>query len=553
MTALGRWLLPGLAAAGLLAQGPQLIVWTRAASGRVSGGPERPEAVGSLQKPWVAKAWALAHPGSAAPRSVCTPEAACWLPTGHGPLGLSRALAVSCNAYFRALAEATPPDLLQRVFREAGFQAPPRTPDQAIGLEPGPTILPSRLLEAYDRLQREPWAQGEALRGTVLQGLREAARSGTAKGLTQPGLLAKTGTVPSRDGDPRHTVGWVLAMEPGGSGRLARLEHGTGREAAARLLQPPESLEGSQVRVQLLALLPGPFTVRNLEAAPLPSTGGFLGPGGERRLRPGDWVGPGLLELRTTNGFRRQLRGRLQCRWGRGSTPELVAHVALRDYVAGVLAAELPGVRDSRRLELGAAILRFLRQGPRHRDVDVCDNTHCAWFIGAGPRLDWRSPTRAVALAAPVDPPPSEAEWTAFEALAQQPGPSRWSAHCGGEPLSSHALWASGDEGRAPCPRHGPEAAAPWVRHWPSDRLRQALGREVLDLAVVWKAGTWHLQIRDARGSRELRYDTAHRVLATTLGWDGLPSPADEVRPVAGGWEARGRGSGHRVGLCLGE
>lgn len=530
-----------------------MMVWTRAASGRLTGGPDQPEAVGSLQKPFVAKAWALAHPGTAAPRSVCTPDAACWLPSGHGPLGLSRALAVSCNAYFRTLAKATPPEVLQQVFREAGFQGRVRTPEQAIGLEHPPTIQPSRLLEAYDRLQREPWIHGENLRQTVLQGLREAARSGTAKGVNQLGLLAKTGTVPSQDGDPRHSVGWVLALEPGGGGRLARLEPGTGREAATLLMQPPVSMESPQVRVQLLPLLPGPFTVRNLEAAPLPSTGGFLGPGGERRLQPGDWVGPGLLELRATNGFRRQLRGRLQCRWGRGSTLELVATVALRDYVAGVLAAELPEVRDSRRLELGATVLRFLRQGPRHRDVDVCDNTHCAWFIGGGPRLLWRSPTKAVVLAAPVDPPPTDLEWGAIQTLALQPGPSRWSAHCGGQPLSPHAVWGSGDKSQAPCPRHGPEPTTRWVRQWPGDRLRQALGHEVLDLAVVWRQGIWHLRVRGTTGTRDLRYDTAHRLLATALGWDSLPSPADHIIPIARGWEAQGLGSGHRVGLCLGE
>ena len=59
--------------------------------------------------------------------------------------------------------------------------------------------------------------------------------------------------------------------------------------------------------------------------------------------------------------------------------------------------------------------------------------------------------------------------------------------------------------------------------------------------------GAWGLRA----GSRVLRYDEAHRLLAEVLGWDALPSPASRLRPVAEGYEVEGVGSGHRVGLCL--
>jgi len=50
----------------------------------------------------------------------------------------------------------------------------------------------------------------------------------------------------------------------------------------------------------------------------------------------------------------------------------------------------------------------------------------------------------------------------------------------------------------------------------------------------------------------DLLYDDLHRRLAPFLGWDALPSPPDSFERVSGGWRARGRGRGHRVGLCLG-
>ena len=49
----------------------------------------------------------------------------------------------------------------------------------------------------------------------------------------------------------------------------------------------------------------------------------------------------------------------------------------------------------------------------------------------------------------------------------------------------------------------------------------------------------------------DLLYDDLHRLLAPLLGWDALPSPPDAFERAAGGFHARGRGRGHRVGLCL--
>ncbi|MDE3245650.1 MAG: hypothetical protein KGN80_06145, partial [Acidobacteriota bacterium] len=195
-------------------------------------------AVGSLQKPFVAEAWAMAHPTTPTPRFRCGPDSGCWLPSGHGELGLSHALAVSCNAYFRALAEDTPPSILESTFNAEGFSSLPISSDLAIGLAgpEGPLLIaPGDLLEAYERLVREPWPSGGAVRDQVLAGLREAALKGTAGGLGQRGWWAKTGTVLIQEGDPTRTAGLVMAVDDAGWAVLAKLEPGTGRQAAAAI------------------------------------------------------------------------------------------------------------------------------------------------------------------------------------------------------------------------------------------------------------------------------------------------------------------------------
>lgn len=587
----GRWrrilaLLSAISAALCLeAQAPRLQIWCRSATGILTrhDGGDTPIPVGSLQKPFVVAAWAAAHPGQAPPRFHCGPESGCWLPVGHGDLSLPHALAVSCNTYFRNLAESAPPAQLGRAFRDAGFLRAPRSPEEAIGLSgpDGPLrICPSALLTAYDRLVRQPWIEGESLRGQVLAGLREAALEGTAKGLGHRGFWAKTGTVPATDGNPLRTCGLAVAVDDVGWAILARLEPGTGRAAAATLdgavshLRPGapalyrpspargplpiDIVEARSVRVRLFDLLPaGVWEVLNLGNAPIPAGAGFLGPGGIRVLHPGDQIGTGHLELRQpSTGLRRRFLGSLDCTAGYRGALRLVATLDLRDYVSGVVAAEAPGRSQSLREQLGATVIRFLARGPRHVDAEACDQTHCAWFTGEGPRLHWVDPRHAATLLESSEAVTwgyADAAWMRVLETAHQPGPAFWTAHCGGEPLSPHAIWEQGDMTVTPCPRHGPSEAALWHRTWSAEALAKVFGGRVEDLEIRWTNGSWRLIVRTSRSNRTLSYDEAHRMLATVLGWDALPSPADKLTCVSSGYEAIGRGSGHRVGLCLGD
>ncbi len=81
-----------------------------------------PRPVGSLQKPWVVAAWAEAHPDVEPPSVDCTGASGCWRESGHGRVDLPRAFAQSCNAYFLALARATPEETRARALESAGFE-----------------------------------------------------------------------------------------------------------------------------------------------------------------------------------------------------------------------------------------------------------------------------------------------------------------------------------------------------------------------------------------------------------------------------------------------
>lgn len=535
--------------------------------------------VGSLTKPFVARAWARTHPGAATPHLRCDAAAGCWRPSGHGDVGLARAVAVSCNAYFRALADDAGEATLAATLRAAGFRVPePLSADGAIGLPTGAGFVaatPRAVLEAYVALAREPWNEGEAVRLEVLAGLRDGAREGTAAGLGALGLLAKTGTVPALDGAALATSGWAVAIDPAGRAFLGLLPRGTGREAARALAarlggrparpadaaggKPREPAPSGRVRVALFAALgPRRVVARNASPVPLAGASGFVGPGRDLELRPGERLAEGDWELSLPAvGLRRLVRGGLRVDAGRGDSLRLRADVRPAEYVAGVLAAELPDDEEELRLPLGAAILRFLAAGPRHGDADVCDLTHCAWFVGRGPRASWPSPARAVLLAPPGEAdagrPIDPATFDRLARLARSPGPDRFTGHCGGEPLSPARLWGGSDRAVVPCPRHGPGSDARWSRSWPARDVDRAFGVRVRDLRVEDDAsGRWSLRVATAEADRLLPWDAAHARLAAVLGWDALPSPADRVARDGSGFRASGRGRGHRVGLCLG-
>lgn len=557
----------------------------RLAGDTVSSGAEAavPRPVGSLQKPWVVAAWAEAHPHDEPPRLDCTAQSNCWRPSGHGRVDLSRAFAQSCNAYFLALARATPEDVRARALSRAGFElARPLSPEATIGLGPLddlPRISPATLLGAYRDLLTRPWASRDDLRLALVDGMRAAALDGTGAALAQRGTFVKTGTVPALDGRPLATSGWALAASAGGESLvLALLPDGTGAMAAAALGEElaagtrtgttaarDEASSGrplpALVRVRLLdALRPANVTVSNAGDGPVrirrPRRGdAWLGPGATVVAEPGLAIGPGLLRLAVAPyGLVRFVEGTLEISESAGSLRVVLATTP-RAWVDGILRGELrdgsPGLRE----ELGAAALRFLRAGPRHGRDHLCDSTHCAVFAGRGPLVTWVTPRRAEIPASGKSAPApqlfSDAAWSRVLSISERPGPSQFTGHCGGTPLSSHEVWGRGPREAPPCPRHGAADDAAWERLLPAAALRSAFGGPVVELRALVVSGVRTTRVTTDGRSVDLLYDDLHRALAPSLGWDALPSPPDTFQRTPGGFLARGRGRGHRVGLCL--
>lgn len=552
------------AASLVLAAAPRpahLDTWRRDAGGAIAGTAAADVAVpvGSLQKPFVARAWAAAHLDEPTPRWLCDGRS-CWRPSGHGTLGLARATAVSCNAFFLALAAETPPAVLRTTLLAEGFVVDGvMTPEAAIGLADSVTITPRRLLVAYARLTRTPWLAGDTVRREVLAGLRQAAGDGTARGLGRRGLWAKTGTVDAPGRRGLETIGWAVAVDDAGSSTLARLSPGTGRQAAIALgpvlagrAAASAATPSGRVRVSLFEAL-RPRSVRAINRGPAPAAGprGFVGPGSAAWLQPGDRLGESLWDLSLGEpALLRRVKAALDVRRSEQGALEVVAEMAGREYVTGVLGAELPGGTPTQRLALGAAALRLQAQGPRHASADFCDTTHCAWFIGRGPRLRWPSPRRAIAEDEAVRPV-EDAEWARMVEASRRPGPMHWTTHCGGRPLSAYAVWGSGDRTAASCPLHAAGTARPWTRSWGDDALARAFDGRVTRIEVAPEDGVFRLLVETPAATRRLLYDDAHRALAAVLGWDALPSLPDRVTRTTAGFRAEGVGAGHRVGLCL--
>ncbi len=196
-----------------------------AESGRVLASrwaePGRPVPMGSLVKPFTAVAYGGAH-AFRYPEFVCRGEASgCWLPKGHGRVGISEALAYSCNGYFRALAAGVSPEDVRHSAQRFGISGPPNSaPVTAlIGLESGWKTAPLDMGRAYLELAARA-AEPGALE--VVRGMALSARAGTGRAIGQAALV-KTGTAPCAHFPKARGDGYVVALYPAESPRFALL------------------------------------------------------------------------------------------------------------------------------------------------------------------------------------------------------------------------------------------------------------------------------------------------------------------------------------------
>ena len=549
-----------------------------------------PLPVGSLQKPFLVRAWAASHPGERTPHFTCTRTSGCWRPSGHGALDLRGAIRESCNTYFKLLARQTSQEAMRDSFRAAGFLwKGDMTDAETIGL-PGTAMVsidPARLVESYVDLARTPWPTRDDVRAELLSGLRDSASDGTAAGLRLWGFLAKTGTVPALDGAPLKTSGFAIVLDDAGFAFLGLLRRGTGREAATRAgaeiarLRPgsatrppstaspksnsPRSVDVKKrdaddpVRVLMLdELRLKKITMTNAGPGPVDSSRGFVGPNAMIDVRSGDRFSNGDWKIQASKpAFQRRIRGSIEAAEANGFL-RLIASMKARDYADGVLRAELMPQTTGLRAPLASAVMRFLSHGPRHGLADVCDSTHCAWFVGEGPVPRWLRPDAPVndsTMSADL----TDGEWRDARAgLRLDPGgPDQWSADCGGDPVSPHFIWGNGDKHVTECPRHPRGLGKVWRREWQTADLAAVFGEVPGSIDVGVVDGQWMLKTRlPARPGASaktigLTYDQAHRRFAQRMGWDSMPAPATRVSRSASGFVAEGVGFGHRVGLCL--
>ena len=545
--------------------------------------------VGSLQKPFIARAWARSHPAGATPRFTCTRNSGCWRPSGHGTLDLRGAIRESCNTYFRLLARDTPPEAIRASFEAAGFSWAGEMSDvEAIGIKgpAGVRVAPARVIESYVDLVRTPWSSREDVRREMLSGLKDAAEDGTAAGLRLWGFMAKTGTVPALDGAPLKTSGLAMILDDQGFAFLGLLRRGTGREAAIRAgaeiaklrpgsivrapaatparskPRPPAKKRALEdpIRVEMLdeLRLTG-VRIKNLGSSPVDSSHGYVGTGAAIDAGPGDHFSEGDWEIRAaTPVFERRVHASLEVERRVGPL-RLIATMTARDYANGILKAELGTASGPLRAQLAAAVLRYAARGARHAEADVCDTTHCAWFVGEGPVPRWLRPDAArneTEMARDL----TDEEWSraVSEARAEPRGPDLWTADCGGDPVSPHFIWGGGDRRVVACPRHPKGGGRMWRREWPEADLIAVFGSKPQAIDVTTVDGQWMLRMKLAPRSTggspttmALPYDDAHRRLARRLGWDAMPAPAARVSRTRGGFVAEGVGFGHRAGLCL--
>jgi SpoIID/LytB domain protein len=427
----------------------------------------------------------------------------CAHPLWSAPAAARTALADSCNSFFFTLATRLPPAVHASAARALGL--PAASPDDdlrlaAVGLA-GAGVPPRRWIDVLQLVARgEPVAGvSNRARAIVAEGLRDAARTGTAAAFGRHGIdaLAKTGTTRTAAGDP---VGLVVAAWPAGGARYAlalAVAGGAGRDAAEFAANLAVNVTGGRALV-------------TTESAPRPSPALHVG-----RVRDRAYA---------------------------------VESMPLEDYVAGVVAAEAPPGAPQALLDALAILARTYAWGHRgrHQDegFDVCDLTHCQ------------------ALGRPTAASTAAAARTRHALLLERDEVAEvyYTADCGGMRASPDEVWPAS---RARELAGGPDPVSHPSPEWTSDvslpQLHEALlragwrGDRLVGVKVVARSASGRaLRVAlDGLTPRVVDGEAFRLAVGRTLGWHVLKSAAFDASPTAAGVRFTGRGRGHGVGLCV--
>ena len=196
---------------------------------------DRPVPIGSLIKPFTALAYADTHRFTY-PTFACRGTAdGCWLPAGHGRVGLTEAVALSCNAYFRQLAQRTTPDALVARLQLFGMPADlaAATPAAMVGYGDALKLAPPAVMRGYLELVSRAGQPGVS---PIVQGMRASARTGTGRGvgaaIGAADALVKTGTAPCSHSPRAMADGYTIVIYPADRPRVVLLMQAHGRTGA---------------------------------------------------------------------------------------------------------------------------------------------------------------------------------------------------------------------------------------------------------------------------------------------------------------------------------
>ena len=186
----------------------------------------RPVPMGSLLKPFTALAYGEAH-SFHYPEYVCRGQAAgCWRPRGHGRIGITEAVAHSCNAYFRTLAAQVPAADLAAVLARYGVNAadPSDSASAKIGVGNGWKIPPLAMAHAYLALasrSSDPGAYDLAAGMLLSASLGTGSAVDAALGGNR--ARVKTGTAPCLHARKLPGDGYAVVLYPAESPRFLLL------------------------------------------------------------------------------------------------------------------------------------------------------------------------------------------------------------------------------------------------------------------------------------------------------------------------------------------
>jgi cell division protein FtsI/penicillin-binding protein 2 len=205
--------------------------------------PDKEIAIGSLIKPFLAVGYRRTHNGF--PKYRCVGKKTCWLPRGHGVLGIREAIAVSCNSYFHQLIVNAGPDFAVPTLNSFGFEAE--------GQSEFGHASAARLANAYFELASS--TKDDAV-GPVLSGMAMSARSGTSRAvhsdLPDISAMAKTGTAPCSHTKKAPGDGLAVVIAPADHPRVLVLARVHGRpgafaaDVAARMIAATEAKGGGR-------------------------------------------------------------------------------------------------------------------------------------------------------------------------------------------------------------------------------------------------------------------------------------------------------------------